>query len=502
MTKTRSTVLVFLVLAGAIVAVHGPGLTALPQWDVMHYLVERQAWPTFNEAIHRLDYSLARRYWKGDEGQYRPLLLLLVAAEYEVFGYDIRGWHAVNIGLHLVVAFLLYRVLSRHLARDLALALSLLFAVMYASVGLVQVAWVGGYMAGCALLLIALQTAWAQLRQGNTTGLTGWLPYALCMMLAAFFFEVFVVYSVLLAVCFRLSLRSRGLTPSRSLAALWLLPVFVFTAIYVPRIFVAPRLLYVDDLPSSNLLAEAHLTTYVWRAGEFFGRWSATTAMPTIRPLVMAFVDGHLLAEPFRILAMLVNAGALLVVAALVWKQSRHQWPSDARWKFVTLTVLLVGYVAFVRFGRERTDETHRYLFALLAVLMLGTLFEASRLADRTRTIVIGALLVLAVINAERSQDLTSRTGREGADYVHYLSSLHRFVRAHQREPAFSFHVDADPLFLQPLDLVEGYPDRPIRVTQTYLWETFHGAVRDRAGAAYLLRWDGKDLVVRTNDVR
>lgn len=61
--------------------------------DVMHYLLERQAWPTFNEAIHRLGYSLARRYWKGDEGQCR---------------------------------------------------LSLLFSVMYASVGLVQVAWVGG----------------------------------------------------------------------------------------------------------------------------------------------------------------------------------------------------------------------------------------------------------------------------------------------------------------------------------------------------------------------
>lgn len=32
MTKTSSTIVVFLVLAAAIIAVHGPGLAAAPQW--------------------------------------------------------------------------------------------------------------------------------------------------------------------------------------------------------------------------------------------------------------------------------------------------------------------------------------------------------------------------------------------------------------------------------------------------------------------------------------
>lgn len=71
-------------------------------------------------------------------------------------------------------------------------------------------------MVGCALLLVALQTAWTQLRQGNTTDVTGWLPYALCMTLAAFFFDVFVVYSFLLAVYFWVGLRRRDLRPSPS----------------------------------------------------------------------------------------------------------------------------------------------------------------------------------------------------------------------------------------------------------------------------------------------
>lgn len=496
MTKASSTVLVFLILVVAIVAVHGPGLAAAPQWDVMHYLLERQAWPTFNEAIQRLDYSLARRFWKGDEGQYRPLLLLLVAAEYEAFGFDIRGWHAVNIGLHIAVVLLLYRLFSQTLPRDLAFAVSLLFSVMHATVGLVQVAWVGGYMAGCALLLAALHVAWAQLREGNATAVTPWLPYAIGMTLAAFVFEVFVVYAFLLAVCFWVWLRRRGLKPSASLAALWLLPVLVFSSLYVPRIFIAPRLLYVDDLPSSHLLAQAHLTNYVRRVAEYFLRWGTTTAMPTIRPLFMAFFDERVPAGPLRILAMAVNTGALMVIAGLVWKHSRHAWSLDARSKLATLTVLLVGYVALVRFGREHTDETHRYLFALIAVLMLGTMLEVSKMADRARRVVIGALVMLAAINAELSEDLTSRSGREGADYVRYLSSIHRFVQAHRSEPAFSFHLDADPEFLQPVDLLEGYPDQPTNITRKYLWETFPGAVSNPAEAAHLLRWDGKQMVV------
>ncbi|MSO57358.1 MAG: hypothetical protein EXQ55_10650 [Acidobacteria bacterium] len=261
-------------------------------------------------------------------------------------------------------------------------------------------------------------------------------------------------------------------------------------------------MLYVDDLPSSNLLAEAHLATYVWRVGEFFLRWSATTAMPTIRPLLTALFDEHMPAGRLRILAMVVNAGVLVLMAGVVWKHSRRALSFDARWKLATLAALLVCYVAFVRFGRGRTDETHRYLFALFAVLMLGTMFEVSRMADRARKIAIGALVVLAAINAELSWGFASRAGREGAGYVRYLSSLHWFVRAHQREPAFSFHVDADPQFLQPVDLLEGYPDRPTSVTQKYLWETFPGAVGNPAEAAYLLRWDGKKLVVRTNNGR
>ena len=71
-------------------------------------------------------------------------------------GLDMRGWHATSIGLHVLVAFLLYRLLAAAHSRDLALLLSILFGVLFANTGLIAEPWVGGYLAGCALLLAAL----------------------------------------------------------------------------------------------------------------------------------------------------------------------------------------------------------------------------------------------------------------------------------------------------------------------------------------------------------
>ena len=45
-----------------------------------------------------------------DKAMYRPLLLATYAANYAVHGYDVRGWHLVNICLHLTAVLLLWRL--------------------------------------------------------------------------------------------------------------------------------------------------------------------------------------------------------------------------------------------------------------------------------------------------------------------------------------------------------------------------------------------------------
>ena len=492
-----------LVLAAAIAAVHAPGLTAEPQWDLTQYFVERQAWPTFGEALHRLDYSLARQYWKGDEGQFRPLLILLLATEYQFFGVDMRWWRAASIAMHLLVAFFLFRLLRSRLPFPIALALSTLFGVMFASVGLVHNSWVGGYLAGCVLVLAALRPGLDELGRENVSSARPWMPYVVLMTLAGFFFEVFVAFSLILAVCFWVLLSRRGLKVPAWLGVLWMVPVLIFAVLYLPRIAIAPRFFFVHDLPDSNVLSRQHLMNYLLRLAEYFFRWGVAVVVPTVRPFFPILFEEHV---PPRLLArvgLLINLGLVGGIAAMLWRFTRHGRLSiDATMRLVVLGCLLVGYVAVVRFGRAATDETHRYIFALIAVAMLGALCELPGLATRAKATMVGLLAGLALLNAHIAVGLTTHIGRDGAEYVRYLASIEEFVQEHKNEPGFSFHIETDSDFMREVMLLEGYPDQPTRVTETWFWQTFPGAVADPTEAAYSLTWDGEKMLIRPTNGR
>jgi tetratricopeptide (TPR) repeat protein len=58
--------------------------------------------------------SLGRMWWDlGSTQQYYPLLHSTFWLEHKVFGYDALGYRLVNFGLHLIVVWLVYRVLIR-----------------------------------------------------------------------------------------------------------------------------------------------------------------------------------------------------------------------------------------------------------------------------------------------------------------------------------------------------------------------------------------------------
>jgi len=74
----------------------------------------------------------------GDSSLYRPLFLLSIAAESQVFGDWMAGYHLVNIGLHVLATLLVYGLISQLLqicgqqrgeARQFALLAALLFGV-------------------------------------------------------------------------------------------------------------------------------------------------------------------------------------------------------------------------------------------------------------------------------------------------------------------------------------------------------------------------------------
>lgn len=491
-----SRVVALLVLVGAAAAVFGPGLTAAPQFDQTQYFLERQEWPTFAEAVQRLDYSLARRYWKGDEAEFRPLLFLLMAAEYAIFGADMRGWQAVNLGLHVAVAFMLYLLLSASHTREVALLLATLFVVLMSSFALVQDPYGGGYLAACVLLLAALRIAWASLRQTRSARVADWVPFVICMTMAAFFFEVMTWLSLVLAACVLRELRRRGVAGTRWVAAVLLVPCLAYGAAYLPRISAAPRLMFVADAPAFHPLSWENLATLVPRFLLLVGRWAGSTAMPTLRASAARTLD-DLGGGVLRIAALAANGVVLVAGLVTLLRHRRGTLNADGRWRLTAIASLMIGYAAIIRFGRGATEDNHLYIFGLLAVLAVGTLVDVFALSRRARLTIGGLLLATALMNATLSEGLAARKGREGAEYVRYLSALDRFVRAHRQEAGFSFLVDPIPAVEQDREIwvLEGYPDRPRNVTQERTWETFYGARRGASDAKYSLTWTGADLI-------
>ena len=67
----------------------------------------------------------------GDYLVFRPILQLLLALEYGLFGYRFMLWQAVGIGLHVAVSIALWRLFRR--AAPAAWGLSLVAAALFAS---------------------------------------------------------------------------------------------------------------------------------------------------------------------------------------------------------------------------------------------------------------------------------------------------------------------------------------------------------------------------------
>ena len=118
-----------LVLLGAVALAYCNSLSNSFHFDDQHSLVENPAIRQLaNSAQFFVDPQLFSRT-VGSE-MYRPLVLLSYALNYQLGGYEVRGYRLANIGFHLGTAWLFCALLIRlGAARQLALLGALIFAL-------------------------------------------------------------------------------------------------------------------------------------------------------------------------------------------------------------------------------------------------------------------------------------------------------------------------------------------------------------------------------------
>ncbi len=484
MTGRQMTVVAALVLV-ATTLVHGPTLTSAPQFDLVQYWTERHEWPALSEAVRRLDFPIERRYWKGDEAEFRPLLFLFLAIEYSAFGLDIRYWHAAQLLLHFVVGWLLFRLLRRTQSFVAALSLACLFLTLSTTVHLVNDPYVGGYMIACALWIVGVGHAWNALEGSNHVE---WWRYAAVMTIAGFLFEVFAVTALCAAPVFLLEAKRRGRS-SQWLPLLLLAPILVFAIVYLIRLPFVPRLMFVDDAPDRDLLSSTNVWTVPMRSVSMFVRLTAQTMAPAMRSF---WLDRP--AADLRLAAVVTNVAALFGAGLVIWR-GRRAWPANT-WRIAAIAAMLAGYILFVRFGRGVEDGNHLYPFAVLVIVLAGLVVDVAALSARIRRAAVVVMAALIAVNAVVAIHWTVREGRSGAEFSRYVAAIQSFVRQHQGESTFSFAVlpsALDETF--SVTLLEGYPDMPVREADVPPAQAlFGGTSIDRAG--YRLRWTGSLLEI------
>jgi tetratricopeptide (TPR) repeat protein len=99
-------------IVGAAVAVYWNGLDAPFIWDdrtaILDNATIRSLWPPWRVLVPPLETPVSRR----------PLVNLSFALNYGLHAYDVRGYHVVNLGIHLLTACALFAVIRRALSAD------------------------------------------------------------------------------------------------------------------------------------------------------------------------------------------------------------------------------------------------------------------------------------------------------------------------------------------------------------------------------------------------
>ncbi|MBI3563807.1 MAG: hypothetical protein HY079_01265 [Elusimicrobia bacterium] len=449
---TRRAVFAAVLLALA-VPVHRPALSRYFTSDQILYFREVGGERSLAAGLRLLDYNADRRWQKGDQALYRPLLFALLAAENAAFGRDYRAWNALNLGLHLVVVFALFELLWAIQPGIFAAAFALRFSVFAPGFELVAWSHLGGYLLGFALMLAAFLAA----RRLEGGGPARAAAYAALMLAAALCYEMGVIASVLVAA--DLLWRNRGRIDRAAAAAL--APPLAYAALYAARLPRVERLFWVDRRVGGAagdffpLRVAKTLAGWTLRACE---SWNAAFAA---RPVARyAWADGALDSRAAALTAV-------LLAGALAWSLragfARERLRANGRFAAL-LACLLAAYAAVVCAGRPYALGVTYYLyfFGLVGAVLVYALVDFSRLGLGARTAALALLAVGGAADAAASYAASRATERANAPLNAYFDSLEAFVAAHRGEPGFAFAVRRTPEQEAAVDpdfaVSEGFP--------------------------------------------
>ena len=482
----------FLCLAAFIL--YRPALNRVFVLDQIWYFAERGGDTTLTEGLRHYDYAATRRYWKGDDALFRPLLFVWLAIGDRLFSYHHVWWNAASLALHALVGLFLFRLLVTIRPSPFALAAALLFVVLKPPLELVLWNHLGGYLLASLCLTIALRAFVVTVGADGRPPPGATAAFVLAFTAADLFYEAMVPVSLVAALLVIWTEWRRGARPSIGRTLALLLPVVVFSILYFVHSQRVERLLYVDRPDVQGIFDYRNVMSAVPRSLEVMWRWVAEVTLPsalTFFPRAfnrLAKTFAFSWQSPLHLFnAVLILAALLVFGASLSWRHIRRTSPL-----LLLLFSAVFAYTAVICLGRPQAEVLattyYLYIFCLLLAATLYSVVDFDRLQGRTAAAAGVVVAALIVLHAAESLAVTRAIGRANQRASNYFTRVSRFVDSHKAEPGFSFAIVTEPEELDPpVTLIQGYPDRPTSVEIRRSTEIVFMPYYDSAKPKYVL---------------
>jgi hypothetical protein len=471
-----------------------PGLDRVFVLDQTWYFAELDGSTSLADGLRHYDYAASRRYWKGDDALFRPLLFVWLAVENRLFSYRHVWWNGANITLHALTALFLFRLLVAIRPSPFALPAALLFVVLKPSLELVLWNHLGGYLLAALSLLIALRAFVLMVRTEGEPSPRTTAVFALAFTAGNLLYEVIVPVSLLAGLLAVWVAWRRDGWPAPRRTLVLLAPVLIFSILYSFHLLRVERFSYVDRSDVQGLFDSANVLRVIPRSAEVMWRWTLELALPSaIRFLPAEF--NRLAKEyvfswrsPVHVINAVLFLSTLILLAVSVSREHLR--------RTLPLLVLLAGalcaYLVVVCLGRPQGEVLsiayYLYLFCLLLVVIAYAVVDFDRIKGWTRAAAAVIVAALVVLHATESRMAIREIGRVNQRASTFLTRVIRFIDAHKSEADLSIAMASHPPALDPeVVLVEGYPDHPTSVQVRRLTEILFKRYYDAEKPKYVL---------------
>jgi hypothetical protein len=435
--------------------------------DQIWYFAELDGQRSLQAGLQHYDYAASRRYWKGDDALFRPLLFAWLAAANTALGPRHVAWNIATLAIHMAVVAALYALLISIQPSPFSFLIALLFAVMKPAADLVLWNHLGGYLLAWLCLLIALRAFVLMMQSKDRLPRAHTITFVAAFGAAALLHESMVPVSIVAAMLLVIHARRVRQRLSPLLYSILFAPALVYGTLYVFHLGRVARPAYVDPSGDADSFGASRLLAVIPRTLRTLVDWTMEIALPAALDIRgEAYTRLSVRFEPsmdsashwFNALLALAAFGILMTCV------SRERLRRHAA-LLIVLATTAVGYAGIIALGRTRSETLavgyYLYLFSLVTVVIAYAAADLSRLRGVRALASWAVLILLVALHWTETQSVVSRVSAANQPASAYLRNIERFIDAHRHEADFSFATQRASALDPEIELVEGYPDDP-----------------------------------------